>query len=414
VKQFVIFQSATKTHGTCTGYIAALNHFGNFITTCKPYFQPHQLNRAIVVEYINYLCTTSLQAVTRGYVLCNLRTFIEIVSLEEWLPFPKNRLIFHTDIPKGPAPVPRFIPEEIMSQLMHHLPSLPPCQRRFIFILQETGRRIGEICTLPFDCLQQDEQNDYFLEIHDHKTKKAYLIPITMECAETIKEQQAYLKSINHASLGYLFLGKSKKVPHAHARHMNWFLNKIAAEKQIRDAQGEIWHFHPHQFRHTVGTRMINAGVSQAIVQRYLGHESPDMTTRYAHIHDQTLKEAFIKFKGNLVNIRGETIADTSNRHTEGQWLNHNIMAQALPNGYCGLPAALNRCPHANACLTCTHFRTDKNFLSQHEHQLETTNEILETAKKHGWVRQIEMNQEVKINLETVITALKGKTHDAT
>ncbi|WP_240047037.1 tyrosine-type recombinase/integrase, partial [Staphylococcus aureus] len=41
---------------------------------------------------------------------------------------------------------------------------------------------------------------------------------------------------------------------------------------------------HAHAFRHTVGTRMINNGVPQHIVQKFLGHESPEMTARYAHI----------------------------------------------------------------------------------------------------------------------------------
>lgn len=37
--------------------------------------------------------------------------------------------------------------------------------------------------------------------------------------------------------------------------------------------------FQTHQFRHTVGTRMINLSVPVHIIQRYLGHDSPEMTT---------------------------------------------------------------------------------------------------------------------------------------
>jgi integrase/recombinase XerD len=87
-------------------------------------------------------------------------------------------------------------------------------------------------------------------------------------------------------------------------------------------------------------------------------------------------------------------------------------MAQALPNGYCGLPAKQGSCPHANACLTCTHFRTDKSFLSHHERQLKETTEIINSAEKKGWQRQAEMNQVVKINLETIIATLKGKRRE--
>ncbi|NEU75465.1 tyrosine-type recombinase/integrase [Hassallia byssoidea VB512170] len=54
---------------------------------------------------------------------------------------------------------------------------------------------------------------------------------------------------------------------------------------------------------------MINNGVPQHIVQRYLGHESPTMTATYAYIFDKTLKNEFIKFKDKIVDVTGKTIS---------------------------------------------------------------------------------------------------------
>ncbi|MEN8447229.1 MAG: tyrosine-type recombinase/integrase [Cyanobacteria bacterium J06555_13] len=34
------------------------------------------------------------------------------------------------------------------------------------------------------------------------------------------------------------------------------------------DESGKLWHFQTHQFRHTLGTRMINNGVPRHIIQR--------------------------------------------------------------------------------------------------------------------------------------------------
>ena len=34
---------------------------------------------------------------------------------------------------------------------------------RLVLVLQVTGRRVGEVCQLPFDCLLQDSQGDWFL-----------------------------------------------------------------------------------------------------------------------------------------------------------------------------------------------------------------------------------------------------------
>ncbi|MES2218223.1 MAG: tyrosine-type recombinase/integrase [Pseudomonadota bacterium] len=185
-------------------------------------------------------------------------------------------------------------------------------------------------------------------------------------------------------------------------------LTELAYDHNILDENGNVWQFHSHQFRHTVGTRMINAGVPQTIVQKYLGHESPEMTARYAHIHDETLKTAFNDYQGKLIDIHGELrYRNNKDEYAEAKWLQYNTMSQALPNGICGLPSPQQRCPHANACLTCVHFRTHQQFLPQHQNQLEMTNKIIETAKANSWQRQVEMNIAVKNNLEKIISRLQ-------
>ena len=65
------------------------------------------------------------------------------------------------------------------------------------------------------------------------------------------------------------------------------------------------------------------------------------------------------------------------------------------------------KCPHANACLTCTHFRTSKKHLKQHKSQLNETNKIIENAKQNGWHRTVEMNTEVVGNLTLIINSLE-------
>lgn len=83
-------------------------------------------------------------------------------------------------------------------------------------------------------------------------------------------------------------------------------------------------------------------------------------------------------------------------------------MSQALPNGLCSLPLTQNKCPHANACLTCAHFRTSKKHLDQHKTQFDETCKIIENAKQNGWERIAEMNTEVACNLKSIITTLEN------
>ncbi|WP_263363235.1 tyrosine-type recombinase/integrase [Candidatus Enterovibrio altilux] len=182
---------------------------------------------------------------------------------------------------------------------------------------------------------------------------------------------------------------------------------------------GSIYHFSFHMFRNTTATRMINNGVAQHIVQRYLGHESLTMTSIYAHIMDKTLKEEYAKFNDKMADIKGAIydVADVAESFSEGcdadsidsQWLKKNIAVQALPNGLCSLPVVQGSCPHANACLTCPNFRTDHRYLPQHKDQLNRTEEIIPTCSSKGWARKLEMNEKIKQSLVNIIEPLEVK-----
>ncbi len=86
-------------------------------------------------------------------------------------------------------------------------------------------------------------------------------------------------------------------------------INRLAYRRKIVDSNGRLFHFQSHQFRHTVGTRMINLDVPQHINQRYLGHKTPEMTNRYAHIHDKTLRAKLEELLGRrIVDITGKAV----------------------------------------------------------------------------------------------------------
>jgi integrase len=50
-------------------------------------------------------------------------------------------------------------------------------------------------------------------------------------------------------------------------------------------------HLTPHQWRHTLGTILINRDVPQHVVQKILDHDSPQMTAHYARLSDKTVRE---------------------------------------------------------------------------------------------------------------------------
>src|SRR5208282_3747927 len=121
---------------------------------------------------------------------------------------------------------------------------------------------------------------------------------------------------------------------------------------EIRDEYGRPVHLTPHQWRHTLGTRLINRDVPQHVVQKILDHDSPQMTALYARLSDTTVRRHWENAR--KVNIAGDTVTlDPAGQVADAAWAKQRLgrATQALPNGYCGLPIQQS-CPHANSCFS--------------------------------------------------------------
>ena len=421
-KKFIKFRSTTRAFHTLNHYITALNKFSEFLEENYPTISGiKKINRELIIEYIHCLNRQNFKPQTVISHLGAIKLLFEDGNINGWFKISPH-LIRLEDYPKSVKPLPRYIPEEVIKQLNQHIEKLPEQLMRMVLVLQECGLRIGEALTLSFDCLRQDSQGDWFLFVTRHKMKKEQNIPISRELVAVIQEQQQYIRDKLGKKFNYLFCGRQKGgignnrfLPEAKPMNSSSFsiyINRLAEEENITDSSGKIWRFQSHQFRHTVGTRMINNNVPQHIVQKYLGHESPTMTMRYAHIHDQTLKKEIAKYHDTrVVNIAGEVVESLTpelDNDLDLHLLKKKVLPQALPNGSCGRPIALGECPHANACLTCGDFRTTIEFLDQHKTQLEETKKIIKNAEEKGWERHAEMNRRVENNLEKIIKTLES------
>jgi hypothetical protein len=169
-------------------------------------------------------------------------------------------------------------------------------------------------------------------------------------------------------------------------------------------------HLTPHQWRHTLGTTLINRDVPQHVVQKILDHDSPDMTAHYARLSDKTVREHWEKAR--KVGAAGQPVRISPDGPLgEAAWTKHQLSraTQALPNGYCQLPV-IKTCPHANACLTCPMFVTTPEFLPQHHAQRHATLALITAAEAAGHTRVAEMNKQVAANLDKIITVLEDGT----
>lgn len=432
-KDFIKACHATKSSATLVANVQSIRMLSHEIAALNDDLSPSDIDRVFIEKVLYRWSTKNLKSSTLKRRLASLRQYFEWCEDSGSIGFGSTRLIRDSDYPKPSGKLPKFIPETVMSQLNQHIDLLHPHVMRFFLVLQEVGMRISECCALPFDCIYPDDQGDYFIKYYQFKMKKDHVVPISKELTAVIQEQQQAVREEFGAPKELLFptpkmqLEGKRVYPRA---GLAWSrgtliknLNALAETAKILGPDGSVYHFSHHKFRHTTATRMINNGVPQHIVQRYLGHETPTMTSTYAHIMDETLKKEFAAFQGKMVDINGKIYEpeDVVTNLAEGsepddidaQWLKKNIAVQSLPNGLCSLPVVQGSCPHANACLSCPNFRTDHRYLPQHREQLAKTEKIIATCKANGWQRQLEMNESVKSSLVKIIEPLEVSGNDA-
>ncbi len=304
-KKFIHFQSSTKAFYTIQQYLRSIGHFSKFLKKYGHCVQSEEINRSLMLDFIEYVCGLKTVNEAKNKLITHIKLLITLAAVEGWESVTKEKIMFRQDRLPVKRARPRYIPHDVLDQLKQHINGLSPDIRRLVIILQHTGRRIGEICALPLDCILKDAEGDFFLRYYEFKMKKEETIPISHEIAALIFEQLEYtLNKYDTFDVKYLFTAKDLGAIQCFI--VSDALNRLAVKHLIKGPGGKIWHFQLHQFRHTVGTQMINSGVPAHIVQRYLKHTSSEMTMSYAHLHDSTMKAEFAKFQGKLVDITGQ------------------------------------------------------------------------------------------------------------
>ncbi|PVB10799.1 tyrosine-type recombinase/integrase [Mycobacteroides abscessus] len=258
-----------------------------------------------------------------------------------------------------------------------------------------TGRRASEILMLDHDPLEAipgvtpaagADSGIFVARLRYQQTKVAGVDPtilIEQQIVDVIREQQRWL-SRRHPGIKskYLFVGMVHQHQGQRARPYTSYLNslkKLDTIHRLTDAQGNPLRFsQTHRLRHTRATELLNDGVPFHVVQRYLGHRSPEMTARYAATLAATSEAEFLKHK--KIGAHGADIAISPSDIYEITQLSKRT-DRVLPNGVCLLPP-LKSCDKGNACLSCGHFATDRTHLDDLRNQLTSTEELLAQRRR--------------------------------
>ncbi|MFC0359107.1 tyrosine-type recombinase/integrase [Kytococcus schroeteri] len=312
-----------------------------------------------------------------------------------------------------------------------------PSAARAWLLQAMTGRRVSEILMLDFDPLvtipgvdaDQAKDEDFIARLRYQQTKVDGVDPhilVDKAAVTLIRDQQAWVRERLGREVEPAYLFPELRRNFKGLRHRPYPSHKHALER-LDEAVGLLDHdgaplrfTQTHRLRHTRATELLNAGVPVHVVQRYLGHKSPEMTMAYAATLAQTAESEFLKARragsfGTPLTLDAQDLYEISELSGRTD--------RILPNGTCLLPPT-RRCDKGNACLTCGHFATDTSHLPELRRQHRQTLELIDLrqeafTQRHGtpmpennvWLEQ--RHREIR-SLEAIFDALEDTTETVT
>ncbi len=261
------------------------------------------------------------------------------------------------------------------------------------WILQAlTGRRASEIVMIDFEPIQDvpgldqaaTDEGAMVAKLRYRQTKidgAPETILVGTDVLAVVHEQQAWVRE--RFGLGanehvpYLFPALANNRRGLRPRSTVAYLSRLGQLDRLvclRDGHGRPLSFsRSHRLRHTRATTLLNLGAPIHVVQRYLGHRSPEMTMRYAQTLATTAEREFLALA--KVGRDGRELAMDRQDLLELVSLGRRT-DRILPNGYCLLPPT-KTCERGNACHTCDHFATDRSYLPDITRQLAETESLV-------------------------------------
>ena len=164
--------------------------------------------------------------------------------------------------------------------------------------------------------------------------------------------------------------------------------------------------------RHTYATALVNAGVSLQALMRLLGHVSAEMSLRYAHLFDHTVRaeyERALELAKTRIGPMAPPdrnkipVAGTRCSHHDEDWRDAPAIKARLTGGHCLQAPAQGACVYANICEHCPNFRTEPSNLGVLTAQRVDTEALIIDAEQRGWIGEADRHRRLLTRLDTLI-----------
>jgi len=269
---------------TIQAYVRDIQAYLNYLTTTYLINDVTQIQKDHIIRFIANEQRKRKAASTVARKLSAIKGFHRYLLLEHAV---KENVAASIKGPKLGRRIPKTISQGAISQMIDQYPKdTLPMQRDAVILelLYATGMRITECVSLDIADLHLTEG---FVHVTG-KGNKERIIPLHGLVIDRLREYLTTTRTLlvkgDHPAL---FLNQQGK---RLSRQSVWTMLQSWGK-----AQGFAEGVHPHQFRHSFASHLLEEGVDLRYVQALLGHEDIATTQIYTHTTNEHLKQTYQK-----------------------------------------------------------------------------------------------------------------------
>ena len=416
--RYLQHKSVTCRPATVSSLATRLAAFGAYLAGTDPDATPATLDRCQHIEPWLASLTTAANTKSGGTLsvpeqarrILAVANFLTEITEWGWPEAPTRRLMFPSDNPRLPQPLPRFLPPDADRRLTEALEASPHRLAADALLLQRAcGLRIGELLDLELDAVIDLPGSGSWLKVPLGKLDTERMVPIDAQILALIDRITAARspgRPIPHPRTGrpadFLFT--------AHGHRIG--ANRLRKELDRAAKSAGIGHVTPHQLRHTYATALVNAGVSLQALMAILGHVSAEMSLRYGHLFDTTVRAEYERALEQAKQTIGALPTPSEPTSSAGDdWRTTATVKTALAGGYCLRAPAQGPCSYANICEHCPSFHTTTSYLPVLTAQRDDAAALAADASTRGWDAETERHLRLIHRLTALID--DAATHPA-
>ncbi len=290
------------------------------------------------------------------------------------------------------------------------------------FIQIRVGRRIGEVVNLRYDCVSEHLGRKYAWFDMTKVNQLDYGVLIPDDVFWVIRERQKKTAERYRLKFGIVPTGKTaQKIALFPSTQQNSHFRSAIAIATFQDRfkkwleEIELPGHVSHQARHTLATRLVDAGAPMVVVKQILGHVSERMSEHYTLISsakiEPYLQQVWVKGPGSRT--PGELVRTPEPAADSAIQLKLiDIAALPTEGGLCTFKPVVGGadCPKGLRCNDCEDFvltGADYAYWKRQEERWATYAENAPDESSRGYVYQLFQNSSMAIaGLEKALSTL--------